>query len=425
LYDTPTQRGFGIALYGIPGTALDYGGFFAGTLSPSRAQFPATQNVITGNHVEDGSYAVSIQYSEHNSVVGNVFRNQKRRSIYLAAAAFANTISGNVCIDYGSSGVVLGYNSYDNVVNGNRFETTDISGEAAVNINTGSSNNLISGNSIVSATNYGVYLGCDVSNNVVSSNNISNYYLAGVCVENDFVTPRPANAIYSRPNYVPPPSPYTEWSQKNSTGNVIQGNTFGAGYSGRGTASIAVAQLDGNNTTETIGTIISDNVVNSGDNITYNMHMYANTSTRLTDTTITGNNFNSANTFLNTDSSGTTSWYPRINYYKNNKELDIILDAEDITFADGDTTPSISINAGPSNNRVYVFVNLASTTVTDFDDGIDGQVITLRLNPFTTIAYTSGLIRPKGLVDVVGGSTNQFIQFRQSLGVWFETWRNF
>jgi hypothetical protein len=422
LVSSPTQRGFGIALHGTPGTALSYGGFFDGVLS--RGQFPSVRNAISANVINGGSYAISLQVAEFNTATGNICNDQNHRSIYVAAAACGNVINSNTLINFVSSAVLLGYNATKNVIAGNRCETLAVSAEAAININTGSSGNLVTGNSIDSPTNYGIYMGCDVRENTVASNDIRNYYLAGIALENDWKSPRPGNALYSRPNYDDPPSPYTAWSRLNSTDNVIQNNVLRNGYTGRATASIAIAQIDGPNTTTTANNIVSGNVVASPDNIAHNLHMYADTNARLSGVTLADNRFHSENTFLNTTTSGATPWNARISYYASNKGLDNILDDEAVVFSNGDTTPSIAINAGPSNNRVYEFsAYTSSTTVTNFTNGYNGQVITLRLHPNVTIAYNTLLIRTKGLANVTG-STNTFIQFRRVSNIWFETWRN-
>ena len=422
LYDTPTQRGFGIALYGPEG-AEPYGGFFAGVLAQSAT--PASENVIANNTIIDGSYAVSLQYAEECVVDGNYFRNQNHRGIYLAAAALRNVISDNQIIDFLSSAVLLGYNSWHNVVSGNSCYTTVISGEAAININTGSSYNLIEGNLIDSASNYGVYMGADMRSNVVQGNYIRNQYLAAIALDNDFKSPRPTNATYSRSNYAAPPSPYTAWSYVNSTDNVIKNNTIGQGYAGRPTAAISVAQIDGPNTTQVLRTTIADNHVISADNIAQNFYLFAETDARLSGTVVINNNFNSGNSEASYNTSGVTTWSDRISYYADNKEFDELINAEPIVFADGDTTPSVVTNSSVPTERHYQFANTSATNVTDFDDPYTNQQIMLRLDTNTTIKYNSSIIRTKGSVDVTG-SANDFIQFiHLSNGIWYETWRSF
>jgi parallel beta-helix repeat protein len=424
LYDTPTQRGFGIALYGTVGTGLPYGGFFNGVVS--RAQFPAVGNTFTGNVIQHGSYAVSIQAGEYNTVSGNYFFDQNHRSIYFANASWGNTVSGNVLREFLSSAVVLGYGSSNNVIVGNYCETTVISGEAAINITSGAQSNLISGNKIYSASNYGVYVSTDSINTSIIGNDIGQHYLAAIAVENDIKSPRPTNANYSRPNYESPPSPYTAWSYIDMTGVVIKNNTIRAGYAGRSTAAIYVAQITAAGNTKTSNITIDGNSVVTGSNIAYNLFLYEETASYLSDIRITGSDFSPDNTEISANTLTVSAlWNDKISYFASNKQLDIDLVAEEIIFADGDTSPSVLQNSGVANSRFFQFANTTPTSVTNFDNSFENQEITVRLNANTTIVYGSGTIRTKGSVNIVGSSTNQIVAFKRLGSVWIETWRNF
>jgi len=423
LYNLPTQRGFGIALYGPQGNAI-FGGFFTGAFVPSNT--PASENIISNNTIIDGSYAISIQYSEQCIINANYCRNQNHRSVYCAVGSQRNIISNNQFVDFLSTAVLLGYNAWYNVVSGNScYISTGLGGEAAININTGSSYNLISNNTIKSSTNYGIYMGADMRSNVVQGNYISNHYLAAIGLDNDFIAVRPANSSYSRPNYGAPPAPYTAWSYVNSSDNVIKHNTIGAGYAGRNTAAIEVSQINGPNTTQITRTIITGNDVISADNILYNLWFYADTDGRFFGTNVTNNNFNAGNLEASYNASGATTWAGRIRYYADNEQFDEIINGEPISFVDGDATPSVVTNSSVPSERLYQFANTTATDVTDFDDSYSNQQIMLRMDSNTTIKYSSGLIRTKGAVDVIGNS-NLFLQFiHLPNGIWYETWRSF
>ena len=425
MFSSPTPNtGWGIAFYGTSGTALDYGGFFAGTLS--RAQFPATGNVVSGNVITNGSYAISLQWSEHNTVANNCCFNQQFRSIFLAAAAMSNTVTGNVIKGYGSSAVIIAYNSGKNVVSTNYCETSVEGGEAAINLNTGAQGNLIAGNNIDSRTNYGIYLGCDMVANTIVDNTVSSYGRAGILLENDWENPLPPGAITSRPNYGAPPSPYTKWSSVDSKGNVIKGNVLAAGGShGSSPAAISLAQITTSSNTKLLDNAISENHVTSDDNIFYNLFLYAETPANFTGTVITGNIFHPGNTEISQTTTGPTTWNERIRYFADNLQLDQKLIGEPVLFADGDATPSISSNSSLPNERVFSFANyITPTNVTYFDDGYDGCIITVRLNSNVTLKNNSSLIRLKGSVDAAANSNN-FIQLTRISSIWFETWRSF
>ena len=425
LFDTPAQRGFGIALYGGVGTALPYGGFFNGTVS--RAQFPAVGNTITGNVIVNGNYAVSIQASEYNTVSGNYCYNQRNRAIYFSNASWGNTITGNVLREFGSSAVLLGYGSSNNSVVGNYCECTlGISNEAAININTGAQGNLIEGNKIRSATNYGIYVATDAINTTIVGNDIGEQYIAAIGVENDWKNPRPTNAVYSRPNYGPPPAPYTAWSFIDMTGVVIKNNTIRAGYAGRGTAGIYVAQITAAGNTKTSDITIDGNSVVSATDIASNLYIFEETAGFLTDLRITNSDFNPGNNEISANTLTTSAtWNDKISYFADNKQLDIGLVAEEINFADGDTTPSVLQNSGIANARLYQCNNSAPTSITNFDDSFENQEITVRLDVNTTIVYGVSTIRTKGALNIAGGSANNMVGFKKFSGAWIETWRNF
>jgi len=211
----------------------------------------------------------------------------------------------------------------------------------------------------------------------------------------------------------------------NSTDNVIKNNTIDQGYSGRSTAAISVAQIDGPNTTQVLRTTIADNHVISADNIGQNLYFFAETDARFSGAVVINNNFNSGNSQQSYNTSGVITWASRIAYYADNKELDELINGEPIVFADGDATPSVVTNSSVPSERLYQFANTSATDVTDFDDPYSNQQIMLRLDLNTTIKYNSSIIRTKGSVDVTG-SANDFIQFiHLPNGIWYETWRSF
>jgi len=426
-FNTPTQRGLLIDLIGDGIT--NFGGFFTGTIV--RATSPCVGNVIANNVLTYGSYAVNLLGAEKTIIDGNYCHSQNHRSIYSANASCDNVISNNECIEYLSTGVLLGYGTCNTIVSGNKFrKEVYAAGEGAININTGSSNNLITDNHIRSGANYGVYVATDSSFNKIQNNWIEWFYLAGVAVENDFVSPRPTNAIYSRPNYAPPTDAdptATAWSFNNLVGTVIEGNIFGDGYTGRSTTAISLAQIDALGTTELNQTVVSNNHVLSTTNMTYNLYIYSDTDAKFDDLKVMANNFLSTNTSNSLNSSGVTTWRPKLSYFGDNSEFDSLVMAERIVFADGDTTPSVggALNS-KSEQNIFSFESYTSpTNVTDFDNGYNGQTIVLKLSTNVTLKYNSGLIRTKGSVDVAGGSTNNFIAFQSQFGIWFEMWRSF
>lgn len=90
-----------------------------------------------------------------------------------------------------------------------------------------------------------------------------------------------------------------------------------------------------------------------------------------------------------------------------------------ITFADGDTTPSVGIEAAE-----YVFSNSAPTSVTMFDGGREGREILVRMNTNTTIVHNASNIYCKGAGNIASRTTVDFVRFRNKAGVWYEQSRS-
>lgn len=82
------------------------------------------------------------------------------------------------------------------------------------------------------------------------------------------------------------------------------------------------------------------------------------------------------------------------------------------TFASADATPSV---AGGT-----LFETAGSTTITDFDDGIEGQKITVRAGAGITIEHGAGKIELIGDTDfvMVAGEAIEFVKWDD--GTWYE-----
>ena len=91
------------------------------------------------------------------------------------------------------------------------------------------------------------------------------------------------------------------------------------------------------------------------------------------------------------------------------------------TFAAGDTTPSV---AWPGLN--YQANNSSGTMITNFDDGIDGQQLIVKLDVNTGIAHHADSIRLKNSASITIGEVdaNFLIGFVRNAGIWFEMFRS-
>lgn len=425
-YDTPTMRGNLISVTGEGITA--YGGFFTGTIV--RATTPAKRIIITDNHLINGSYAVILQGVEDSQVNDNVCDDQNHRNIYMANACWRVVIDGNILKEGLSSGVVLSYGCGKCVVTNNEIQTTTINGEAGVNVNTGSCDNYIACNKIDGPFNYGVYVATDSLRNTVHGNEIENVYLAHIAMDNDWISPRPSLAIFARPNYGPPtdldPS-FDRWSFHDLAGTVITDNIIKQGYTGRNTAAISISQIDAGDGADSgtytgIGeTTITGNKVVSGTNVAYDLAIYTDDVSEVAAKVVYRDNVTRAdNSSLIRDPSGTVAVNQFLKEHANNGILGRTLESEVITFTDADTTPSVSTNC---LNRNYGFANTGATSVTDFDDAFEGQIIRIRMDGNTTLVHNNSLMRLQGATNVSGRTSNDFITFVSRGGVWFELTR--
>jgi len=426
---SPTQRGLLIDVYGSLTGFLPFGNFFTGTVS--RQPTPADRNIISGNVLTNGSYGCSIQGAEYTVVSNNVMHNQNHRGIWMGNGSWYNTIEGNNIREYLSSGVLMGYSCCHNVLANNNFYTTVIDGEAAINITTGSSYNLIEGNNIDGPTRYSVYIATDSSYNQVIGNYSINAYRAAFAVENDWIDTLPTNNFYGRANYDDPDVlGGTSWTFNDLVGTVFQNNVVVSGYTGRNIAAFYIGQVEnsfaGATATDLIDVVLQGNSVLSATNIGYALFVYEHVSGQLNQIKCVGNTFDSlflvsTNDFAaaNTTSAALDLRDVGLVYCENNGQLDELVHGQARAFADADATPSVAYW------RFYKFANTGATNVTAFDGGYDGQEIVLRGDVNTTIVYSSGAIRPKGLVNVTGMNGNSLIGFKRMGTVWHETFRNF
>lgn len=412
--DNPTLRGFGITLEGLP--TSDYAGFFTNVyLEDSKF---GKGNIISNNEFINGSYAINFLGSQFNIVSDNYCINQNHRTFYTGNAARKNIYNSNICLDYKSSAIVFSYNSNENVFSNNVCKTNSINGEAAININTGGFGNKIFNNFIDSPTNFGIYLAGDVSDTFVSGNSIKNHYVAGIAIDSDWVTPRPANAIFSRPNYGAPPVG-NDWAFAGMKNITITNNTIGHGYLNRNTCGISIAQINsGDNFTLLEKIIIAKNQITSADNILFDFQMFYDDDSKIIDCVLEGNTFLYKNGVRAVSSSGLEEL--------NNNSL-LLLNNLGLPSANNLIEREILSNElnvlNVLSTEIVKIINNSSQNLTDII-GENGQQVTLRLDLNTTLIHNSGKIRLKGNIDATS-SSNSFITLVKITNIWFETSRSF
>lgn len=385
-----------------------YGGYFSGSGVTTDAAHPCSQNTIRGNYIYKGSHGISGNGLEHSSIVGNMLDGQRDRSIILEPVCNFNTVSGNTCKNFGSSGVTMGYGGRYNAIVGNTCYAPSAGGEAALQMYVGPSYNLIANNTVNANTNYGVYVAVNATNNKIYGNLLYGYRLCGIALECDWESPLPGGAAYSRPNFGASPS--GQWAYSNSQSNEIKGNTL-FDPAGGTQCGIYLGQLLANGN-------LNDNEV-SGNKIqstalTHYLMVFEETSGRAINNKLTGNTFLS---FSASKVSFTRSIRSHFNLVEGNEGINIG-STSDISFADADATPDVSIGS------LFTCANTGATNITNFDGGGEAQDILVRLDVNTTIKYDATKIRLKGAVDATGNS-NSFMRFKLLGGIWFEVSRNF
>lgn len=93
-------------------------------------------------------------------------------------------------------------------------------------------------------------------------------------------------------------------------------------------------------------------------------------------------------------------------------------DAQDYTFTDADTTPSVA------SRSIWRAANTGATTITAFDDGVDGQSISIRAtNANTTIQHNSAIVNNGAANAALPG--NGIISYIRRASVWYEISRSF
>lgn len=99
--------------------------------------------------------------------------------------------------------------------------------------------------------------------------------------------------------------------------------------------------------------------------------------------------------------------YHHINYRNSRSQY-----TDAIGFAPSDATPSVQIG------NVFATVNGSATTITNFDDGKNGQVIWVRLDANTTVQDNAS-IRCSGGADITGAAS-MLVSFVNIGGTWYQ-----
>ena len=382
--------------------------------------------VVSNNVISGGSHGITLSGCAGCSITGNTIHHTKHRGIICEPVTARCVISGNTIRDYGSGAILLAYGCSYNTLAGNECYTRDESGEGAVQSYCGCHHNLITGNNIHDYTNYGIYVAVSAQYNTISSNRVSGYRLAGIAIENDWDSPLPAGAAYSRPNFGAPPAPYANYAFSHTQGNVISGNFIGDPRSAPDNAcAIYLAQINGHDGTTQLHTYYNEvvgNIIQPYLAVKYDLCVFEEESAHCVLNTFR------LNTIYGFDSTK-VSWTRYRNHFRlhdGNEVLNVAAGKVAVgyvpflTFSANDTTPDVS----PGES--FETANSSDTTITAFANGVWGQEFTLRLDARTGIRHNAGTIVLQGGHSIAAGTrtSSDLIHFKNIGDIWYEVWRN-
>jgi len=377
----------------------------------------ALRNTIAHNHCDGGYYGITLISALYNTVMGNTLYNNIR-GIAMEWTASENIVQANRIFRNVSTGILMGYGCSDNLVDANRINTEiQWIGEALIKCGLGSQRNTISRNKTKTSNNvatgeYHIYVHCDASDNSVLDNELyGDCARAYIGVESAWNSTQTAVEHFAQGKG----SSLNDLSHLNMNNVAVKGNTIRAA-STKSTVPTAIyfGQINDNKGSHVLsGCVIEDNVITSEKHIA--QLKVIEMSSGLFQRNVLKNN-----TFERT-SIATDFVLPRMLGHFSETSGNTFIDESKINtgLPVGDTTPSVSLG------KVFALQNTSATSVTYFDDGVDGREFLLRMDAFTTLVHNNAQMRLKGNVNVAPSSTNNFITLRREGGVWLEVGRNF
>ena len=402
--------GFGIVV-DSPINVAPYSGsdtYWKATFTAADATYKGINNVITGNCVIGGYYGISLSAARYNIVVGNML-SFNVRNISVQNNCFSNNISSNTLKDSISSAVHLAYGSTSNTINSNQIYTTRATGQGLLQAYVGSVNNKFSANHVeaagASTPKWHIYCGVHSGRNEFSNNtlrgNASKAYIAIESAWNNAVG-NPASYGFGEDSGV------NGFANTGMSGVIMRENTI--------TPESAVPAIFMSQISDGAGNYTLDQCVIQGNTITNNtpskqFELLENSGGSLHSFTLKDNSFS-------TYAAASKFTLPRGMAHFGSSNGNVFVNDAVIEFASGDVTPSVGIGG------FFMHMDSSATNVTYYDDGVDGQEITVRLTVNTTLVHNNGFMRLKGGVNASGNSNNM-ISLRRMSGIWFEKCRNF
>lgn len=343
-----------------------------------------THNILT-----IGLFSADIS---ENYLIGGTHRN-----INLSNGSERVSVRNNNLINTGSAGVIFGDCRFIQII-GNYIQSSLTSAytsdDAAIQFAQSSYNVDVFNNTILGDWKYGIHIFNSKYVNIKSNSIVAS--IAGIAIESSQSLTLPNDAIYSQRRNI----------STGITGETsffsISGNTFTLGPNACSHylcqfANVVLANI-----------FISDETINNAGNSRHVIYLCNANSL------ISGIQLSSVRAY----GASETKYYSvagRTPF----KSIDNVTGLEDntreVSFS-GDQSPSVL--AGPN---IYI----SSGTITTFDDGINGQHISIRMAAGVVILNNASYIRLKGESNITSTSSNSILNLERRAGVWFEVSRNF
>lgn len=365
--------------------------------------FPSTitlrDTIISGNFISGGTHGIQGLGLFRAAISKNHITTNTHRNINLSPNCQRVSVTCNVLIEGGSSGVNVAWGCRWINITGNHIQTSTASvspsDDAAIQLYKSVDQATIVGNTILGDWKYSVYLGAAVTNVTVQGNGLFAGSLASIAIESDWVlTATYPLAIYST-SRDPNATPVTT-----DTGNInIGGNAYGAG-------SCAIYMTATNNRA-LYNVNVHDEVINSVTSRPHVVYAY-DAGTLMTDGVLS-----------NIAARGATS----AKYYlsRGRGSFSVIRDVTSLDDPKAEFTVSGSTPSALFGPNLYI----ASGTITDFTNGQAGDIINVRMADGVILTHNSSVMRLKGGVNATASGGLAIIVLQRRAGVWFEVSRNF
>lgn len=378
---------------------------------------------ITNNQITDGYYAIGAQGIQNCQIYGNTFNSQKR-AVQLINC-LANLVHDNRMLNFTLSAVNCSFGSNNNNITNNFVRRGSVplavdNYEAALQSYVYSKSNIFDGNDVDTNGRYAIYLGVDVSYNIVQNNRVSGGTLSSIAVEADWINGMspgvPAAAKYSRASSTPQ-------AKASTIGIEIVGNLVFA--SPGDTGPIYVSCVSDNTAIYNNWCTVKDNVIDGVNSPNFYYYFVSVNSSNVTTSQVTAMVFKD-----NIVRNGALT-NSKIYIQQDGGGRVICSQCQNNTIVNDSTGYFANINNSTSvfvaNADNWELTNTNPTSVSAINGGMIGQTINLLIGTNTTLKNNSA-ISLKGGVDATppaGPNPTKPCIVLKLFDRWIEQSRNF